>query len=323
MRRAFQHRIVRSFAVAALLVASALAPVAVSAAKGSPPDSNWTASKAAMASEWSDFKFGRVSSEKYLADAVAFEKRWSNVHAGAPRPKAAGASAGMSSAPGAPNSMYSDNTLYPFSQFPESPTWYCGPAATQSILNYLTIYNLHNPNTNSYEGEGLTQPCLAGTCGTGAPNSSKYLETNYWGSNVGTPWYVTVSDRPVPMSLNYWLWGNYNLYYGSYTPTSLSDYEAKFTFDIDSLYPVAADVEEIVGGTHLLNHPPNQEIEHWIALDSYGSYGGLTSYVDPAAGSALNWNPMPPAQVWSFDSGMMYTMMTNAGPNGGPYGMAW
>jgi hypothetical protein len=309
--------------VAAFIVASALAPAAVSAASGSAPDPSWTASKSMMATEWSDFRLGHVSSEKYVADAIAFEKRWSKFHAGAPRPKAAGASAGISSAQAAPNSMYSDNTLYPFSQFPESPTWYCGPAATQSILTYLTIYKLHNSTTNSHDGEALTQPCLAGTCGSGAPYSWKYLETNHWGSLKGTPWWSGGTDWPVPESLNYWLWGNYNVFYAAYKPTSLSDYEAKFTYDIDSFYPVAADVEEIAGGTHLLNHPQNKEIEHWIALDSYGSYGGLTSYVDPVAGSALNWNPMPPAQVWSFDSGMMYTMLTDSGPNGGPYGIAW
>jgi hypothetical protein len=303
---------------------------------GSSPDPNWVAAKQQMATEWSSYQSGQLSASSYLARASGFENQWKKFHAVAPRQRTLkGKSAlelqQLAMAAGSSPQLMSccTSNAVGMTQYPEELWYYCGPAAGKSALWALTTETLKHANTKSYNGEALSEACLAGSCGSGSPKSLKYLETNYIPNN-GTPWigYYGNGDYPMPGTFNYWLWGSYTGWYAPYHPTSVTNYENEFTFDIDTGYPVGADVEELVSTTqhphpHLYNHPLNLEIEHWITIFAYGASGANTDYVDPASSSAIKWSPLPNPYDWYYPSSDMYTLVTDAGPNGGPYGLAW
>jgi hypothetical protein len=130
----------------------------------------------------------------------------------------------------------------------------------------------------------------------------------------------------MPQSFNYWISGSYSgfPYYTHYKPTSVTDYEGELVADIwsggASGFPLAGDVEEVRNGLHLPGHPTITEIQHWIAMYGYAASGVYTSYVDPAAGSALNWNVK--AYNTAYPSSNIYTLVTDVGTFG-PYGIVW
>jgi hypothetical protein len=189
----------------------------------------------------------------------------------------------------------------------------------------------------SHDGETLFaggsswqgQVGLAGNFGSGVPPpapqppySRKYLETNYFGGE--TPWLAVPGEYPMSRSINWWVSGSYSGFpnYANQRPTSVTDYQNLLKMDISTGYPLAGDVEEIANvGVHLWGHPLNQDIQHWIPLYGYAASGASTSYIDPAAGSTLNW------PVNAFNTGWassdMYTLVTDADSMGGPYGIVW
>jgi hypothetical protein len=73
----------------------------------------------------------------------------------------------------------------------------------------------------------------------------------------------------------------------------------------------------------LYNHPLSLEIEHWITIFAFADSSANTDYVDPANSSAIKWSPHPPAYGWYFPASDMHTLVTDAGPHGGPYRLAW
>jgi len=221
------------------------------------------------------------------------------------------------------------------------PTCYCGPSAAESILQYL--------QPRSYFGEVLIQNGnyaygqlgLAGVFGypgSPGPKSNKYLETNLWGGE--TPYFASSSDWPMSMTFNYWSSGNVNggfMYTENPAPYSghhltLTEYQSDLTYDIwgggpvnSNGYPLAADTEQIPNNTHLFGHPTNLEIQHWIAFYGYSTSGQFTDYIDPVFGSALNHTAGFDVLAFntSYPSSDMLTLVTDAGPHGGPYGIAW
>lgn len=124
------------------------------------------------------------------------------------------------------------------------------------------------------------------------------------------------------MTYNYWRTGSWSGYYLGVKPASLSDYEFDLTYDIYGNYPLSANVEEVVNGVHLNGHP-NVEIQHWITLYGYNGSGSGTSYEDPANSSAVYFGASVPPYNYGFSSSSMYTLVTDAGPHGGPYGIVW
>ena len=290
--------------------------------------------KHALALQLDRWAKGQISTAQFNNDRSAFLSKWGPAtfatflplpHSGTAM--AASASQGLS----IPLDPRPGSRSLALTQYPEQnpsqycqpgTTCYCGPSAAQSVLAYL--------QPTSHDGEALSQLCLAGTCGPGSPYSWKYLETNvpHGGIPGGeTPWYSGSNDYPMPQTFNYWYSGDYFglPYYTAYRPTSVSDYEALLMSDIWNQgapgFPLAGDIEEVSNGLHLPGHPGNLEIQHWIAMYGYSGSGYYTHYVDPVAGSALGWSVS--AYNTFYPSSNIYTLVTDAGPNGGPYGIVW
>jgi hypothetical protein len=221
-------------------------------------------------------------------------------------------------------------------------TCYCGPSTAESILEYLQpTSHFGEVLYSSSQGWGYGQYGLAGLFGPGAPYSLNYLETNApHGSIPGgeTPYFSSKTDWPMSQSFNYWISGNVNgspYYTEDPAPYSghqvtLTEYKSDLTADIwnlgDSGFPLAADVEEIPNHTNpLFGHPTNIEIQHWIPLYGYSNSGYYTDYIDPIYGTTLNgqigFNVS--AKNTGYPSSWLFTLFTDAGPHGGPFGFVW
>ena len=276
--------------------------------------------KSVLATELDAWSKGAISAQRFEQDLSAFLAEW-------------GPATFASQRLAGPLTLMPPQQSLPLGQYPEfgpqpyckGYICYCGPSTAVSILQYLQPTS-HDGETLMASGSSWQgQFGLAGNFGSGAPYSWKYLETNVQGGE--TPWYSGGNDWPMPETFNYWISGNYfgSPYYAAYRPTSVSDYEAKLKADIWNGgvpgYPLAGAVEEIPYALHLWGHPGYLEIQHWIALYGYASSGYYTSYIDPAAGSALNWPVSAYNTGWT--SSNMYTLISDSYNGHGPGGIVW
>ncbi len=157
-------------------------------------------------------------------------------------------------------------------QAAQQTTYYCGPATAYEMLKGMG-------KTTGPHGESLSQSVLAG---------SSYLQTNALGQ---TPW------NPYVMGPTLNAWAGQSFYAAQYAP-SLSTYIADVTVDIYLGWPVAASVvEEANNPVHLVGHPTNQTIYHWVAIKGYNTNGNNTTYVDSVHGTTFwSWSASVPAQ---------------------------
>lgn len=185
--------------------------------------------------------------------------------------------------------MLSSNTLS-MSEYAQAKTYYCGPASAYEILAY-------RGGASGPSGESLSQTNLAKT-GTG------YLNTEYYGN---TPW----SPAVMAPTLNTW---QHFPFYATQSGATLSTYESRLVWDVDSTYPIALGIYESSSTPHLVGHPTDRVIQHWIAARGYTSSGVNTSYADSVHGSSVSWASGVPAYS-TIPSSNMVTMM-----NAGSYG---
>lgn len=145
--------------------------------------------------------------------------------------------------------------------------YYCGPATASETLADL--------------GHGVSQTTAASLLDTNSGG------TNWAGSDRvphSTPGYGE-SNSPMTHIANYYLneW-----WYGPvalpWTPTSaqVNTYEDDLEGDILVGYPLMSADLEVAGGPHLNGQPVNENIDHWVMLRGYSSYGVTTAYEDSA-----------------------------------------
>jgi hypothetical protein len=181
------------------------------------------------------------------------------------------------------------------SQYAQSTTTYCGPATAYEILKYLAV-------SSGPGGLSLFQSHLAGQCATG------FLCTDTLGN---TPWYY-YSGYPHPMLSPLNTWKTHAWYAVSSRATN---YTTWLVYDIDNYHPLAVAVRELANGStpHLVGHPMNIQIDHWIAASGYQSAGASTYYADSVHGTTFwSWGANVPAFSWisSGSSGLSYMMNT-------------
>jgi hypothetical protein len=177
-------------------------------------------------------------------------------------------------------------------QAAQQTTYYCGPATAYEMLKGMG-------KTTGPHGEVLSQSVLAG---------SSYLQTNALGQ---TPW-----SGPYVMGPSLNAWAGQSFYAAQYAP-SLTTYIADVTVDIYLGWPVAANVVEEANNTvHLVGHPTNQTIYHWVAIKGYNTNGNNTTYVDSVHGTTFwSWSPNVPAQS-TIPSNNMYIMVNGKNASG-------
>ena len=191
---------------------------------------------------------------------------------------------------------YTDLIL-PLVQRPQAKSYYCGPAVAVEILDYLDdpgIYDVAGPN-----GESLSQAHVAAKCTKG------YLCTD---KETQTPWYYT-SEYPHPMKSTINQWAG-TQYYSVENDTS--QWVSDLGFDIVHGYPIAANVNEWSGrGYHLVGHPTNANIGHWVAAHGFKDEGAITRYADSVHGTTFwSWSDDVPAHS-DYNSARFEWLMSN------------
>ena len=110
-------------------------------------------------------------------------------------------------------------------------------------------------------------------------------------------------------------WGHVSWYA---TWSGSSSYTTWLTYDIDNGFPLVAGIYERASSStpHLVGHPTNIVISHWIAMNGYSSSGAQTYYADTVHGTSFwSWSPNVPAFSWiaSGSTGISYMI---SDPNG-------
>jgi hypothetical protein len=116
----------------------------------------------------------------------------------------------------------------------------------------------------------------------------------------GTDWSNS-GGYPVPRVLN--KNQNINKYVAvalpwSPTPAQIRAYEIDLVTDINYAggVPLAGNAYEVAGGPHLVGHPVNQTVFHWLDIRGYAASGGVTDYEDSVHGaSSIGWSSAVPA----------------------------
>ena len=286
------------------MAAAVLAPAAVRAADptgvtvsdaGStvrtPAEQAYFDRKAQIVNDYMRVKVGTMDAAAFGAENATFFADFglkSNVQSGA--------------AASAASPLVATNDLA-MSQAAQSQTYYCGPAAAFELLRFLGV-------TKGPKAEGLTQSNLSGpksgTCPVG------YLCTDILNPKE-TPWYY-YSGYPHPMlsTVNAWMHTTMPMWYAQFDGSS--GYQSWLVYDVDNGYPVVVDAYEKASAStpHLVGHPTDHVITHWISVRGYSSTGANSRYADSVHGSSVWWASSVPAYSWikSGSSGLGYMMDT-------------
>jgi hypothetical protein len=127
-----------------------------------------------------------------------------------------------------------------------------------------------------------------------------------------TPWYY-YSGYPHPMVSTLNAWMTQPMWYAPFQGSSND--VSWLVYDIDYSHPVAANVYEKASSAtpHLVGHPTNQVIKHWVAVRGYASSGAQSNYADSVHGTTFwTWskNVQAYSTIASGQTGMSYMMDT-------------
>lgn len=167
--------------------------------------------------------------------------------------------------------------------------YYCGPASAAEALGARNVTEL--------------QSTLAG---------SSYLDTT---PQYGTSWGALV----MPGTLNHFTNSSFYEAIDANSSNDYTVYENDLYTDIGQGWSVVIGVyEEQNAGYHLVGHPTNIPIYHWIASYGYTYDGAYTAYADSVHGaSSISWSGSVPAYS-TIPSYNMWSMM-----NQGGFGWVW
>ena len=189
------------------------------------------------------------------------------------------------------NSGGCNTSLYiNLTQQAQTTYYYCGPASAAEALQVRNVSESQNT--------------LAG---------NSYLQTNEYG---GTNWGSLV----MPGTLNYF---TNSSFYEALDANSTNNYNAfasDLYTDIGQGWSVVIAVYEENNTTtpHLVGHPTNIVIKHWVASYGYTEYGANTAYADSVHNAtSISWHQSVPAYS-TISSYNMWIMM-----NQGGYGWVW
>jgi hypothetical protein len=177
--------------------------------------------------------------------------------------------------------------------------YYCGPA-TAWVVDFWSSNKFHNSQTNSWRGDPLGQPNLAG---------SNWLQTTEEpdpnpGTGFGTNWLTT---------LNCW-WSNCGTsgwYLQQWAPVD-SFYTSDLKYSIDRNHPLVLDtVAWANSGPRLFGYRNDREYWHYVTGNGYDyTTGYKTTYTDTYNTKQTTKSL---GQHTGFDNSLMITLLNTRG----------
>lgn len=175
-------------------------------------------------------------------------------------------------------------------QQPQANWYYCGPATAAEILGV--------------RGVNKSQSFLAG---------NTYLQTDeHTGTNWSGPYVMGPTLNSLTNSSYYVAVNGSGIAGGGFSQTT---WQNDMVYDINHGWALAGNIIEYANqDPHLVGHPRNQTILHWIAVYGYDNNGGNTWYADSVHGDSWiwSWAANVPANS-SFSSGSMTTLLNQRG----------
>jgi hypothetical protein len=228
--------------------------------------------------------FGPRPTAAQLAETAAHdaEKRAWSARSGATRTECAGRTANASVAP----AYASSATLPAMVQYRQSEWYFCGPAAVAEMSATVpgpSVYNLNQYTVASYTG-------------TSSPNGTTWnQEVNGLNKYVGVPDFnrnfyamAGITDPP--------------------TAQESAAFDSNLAEDIINQHtPIVGLAEEVAYGPHLVGHPADQTIGHFIEIGGYNA--SQVWYAD----SYTNWGWAGVAPYSWFDKWTMKEILSDAG----------
>ncbi len=244
--------------------------------------------KNALVSEYADMLAGTLSMTVYQHDLQSFMDQ----HGGPTTPMPVGADPDTTcpSTAVAPTTACTARAVS-LAQQRQTTTYYCGPATASEVLGtrgvsvsqstlasntYLHV--IHDPNNRKTWGTSWSPAVMGPTLNT-LTNSS---------------WYSAVNGSGVA--------------HGGFTQAT---WQADLGFDIDNGWAIAGNIVEYAGGVHLVGHPGDKTIYHWIGIYGYSSSGGATRYADSVHGDTGFWTWAVNVPAYSTISSSSMTTMLN------------
>jgi uncharacterized membrane protein len=243
--------------------------------------------KNALVSEYADLLAGTLSMAVYQHDLQSFIDQYGGPTTAAPvgvDPDTTCPSTAM-----APTTAYTAKAVS-MTQQRQTTTYYCGPATASEVLRtrgvsvsqstlasntYLHV--IHDPNNRKTWGTSWNPYVMGPTLNT-LTNSS---------------WYSAVNGTGVR---------------GGFTSAT---WQADLGFDIDNGWAIAGNIVEYAGGAHLVGHPGDKTIYHWIGIYGYSSSGASTRYADSVHGDTGFWPWAANVPAYSTISSSTMTTLLN------------
>lgn len=168
-------------------------------------------------------------------------------------------------------------------QYAQTTGYYCGPAVVSEM-------SATTPGSSPYN---LSQSTVASYMGTTTDGTSAGQEVNGLNHFVGVPDFGRTF---------------YGMVWTSDPPTAQqnTDFVNHLAADVAVSSPVAGLAYEVAGGPHLVGHPVNQNIGHWIEIGGYNS--SQVWYADSATSV---WSSVP-TYSW-FSTSTMEIILGGAG----------
>lgn len=243
------------------------------------------ARKNALAEEYAQVRAGKFSYATYLRDLQAFMSEY-----GGPTTATHGVSPACPSIAGGPYVNCGENWVGLVQQ-PQQTYYYCGPAAASEVLGV--------------RGVNVSQGTLAG---------NSYLKTN---ADGGTNWSPQVMQPTLNTLTNSGYYVPVNGSGGGGGGFSSSTWQSDLTWDVDNGWAIAGNTVEYSGSQnpHLVGHPANLTIYHWIGIYGYQNYGNFTMYADSIHGTNFwpSWDGNVPAYTTDYPSSTMTTLLNGRG----------
>lgn len=153
------------------------------------------------------------------------------------------------------------NTLPGLHQTCQIKNYYCGPATASMIIM--------DKNGATPGQDNLAKSLGTTTSGTAWRASGKYPMKEVLNSSIKNASYqVYAAD-------------------GKVNSSSLSN---KVIASIDRGYGVAANIVQVKGSSYKLVDHPDQDLQHWIAIDGYSNSGSTIHYAEPVyKATSVSW----------------------------------
>ncbi len=204
-------------------------------------------------------------------------------------------------------------------QFPEHPSYFCGPAAASTILvtdsfSWGGAVITNNGNQLIYDTKVVSQPSSDYDTDENLLAQQHYLDTISGGTNFG----------PMLATLNDFVGGNggwYNeVWSGNQDNNHNSNHDVADNFEND-LVTDSSEGWAFAGGLNitgnswdasLQGYPNGVAFKHWISLVGYSNGGATTFYADPVYNSP-DYNWAVPGPIASTSTSQMIDVLASMG----------